>query len=73
MLVCVGGKDFLRDRGVKYYDVLREGGDSDGDCWDGEVEFMESKGRGYVFYLYKLDCDEVVVLLKCVVFFISIN
>ena len=25
VLVCVGGKDFLRDRGVRYYEVLKEG------------------------------------------------
>lgn len=65
VLVCVGGKDFLRERGVKYYEVLREGG------WEGEVEFMESKGRGHVFHLYKPGCDEAVELVKRVALFIN--
>uniref|UniRef100_A0A803MVZ6 Alpha/beta hydrolase fold-3 domain-containing protein n=1 Tax=Chenopodium quinoa TaxID=63459 RepID=A0A803MVZ6_CHEQI len=69
VLVCVGGKDFLRDRGVKYYEVLREG--QENGEWKGELEFMESKGRGHVFHLYKPDCDEAKDLLKRVADFIN--
>ncbi|XP_021756888.1 probable carboxylesterase 7 [Chenopodium quinoa] len=69
VLVCVGGKDFLRERGVKYYEVFREG--QENGEWEGELEFMESKGRGHVFHLYKPDCDEAKDLLKRVADFIN--
>ncbi|XP_010689777.2 probable carboxylesterase 7 [Beta vulgaris subsp. vulgaris] len=69
VLVCVGGKDFLRERGVKYYEILREG--QENGEWEGELEFMESKGRGHVFHLYKPQCDEAKDLLKRVADFIN--
>ncbi|KAL2937898.1 putative carboxylesterase 7 [Bienertia sinuspersici] len=69
ILVCVGGKDFLRERGVKYYEVLREG--QENGEWEGELEFMESKGRGHVFHLYKPQSFEAQELLKRVADFIN--
>lgn len=69
VLVCVGGKDFLRERGVKYYEVLREG--QENGEWEGELEFMESKGRGHVFHLYKPESFEAIELLKRVADFFS--
>lgn len=69
ILVCVGGRDFLRDRGMTYYQVLREG--QENGEWKGELELMESKGRNHVFHLYKPDCDEARDLLIRVADFIS--
>lgn len=68
VLVCVGGKDFLRERGVRYYEVLKEG-ESEG--WERQVEYFESIGRGHVFHLYKPNCDEALELLKRVASFIN--
>ncbi|CAO2814509.1 unnamed protein product [Amaranthus hypochondriacus] len=69
VLVCVGGKDFLRERGIEYFQVLREG--QENGEWKGELEFMESKGRGHVYHLYKPECEEAKQLLKRVAQFIS--
>uniref|UniRef100_A0A0D9WN83 Alpha/beta hydrolase fold-3 domain-containing protein n=1 Tax=Leersia perrieri TaxID=77586 RepID=A0A0D9WN83_9ORYZ len=44
VLVCVAEKDSLRDRGVWYYEKLRDSG------YSGEVELLETMGEGHVFY-----------------------
>ena len=51
MLVCVAEKDDLRDRGVWYYESLKASG------YPGEVELLESKGEGHVFYCMNPRCD----------------
>ncbi|XP_038697274.1 2-hydroxyisoflavanone dehydratase-like [Tripterygium wilfordii] len=38
LMISVGGKDELRDRGVRYYELVKESG------WSGEVEFYEDEG-----------------------------
>lgn len=45
MLVCVAGKDRLRDRGVLYVDAVKGSG------FGGEVEFFEVKGEDHVFHI----------------------
>ncbi|KAK1324807.1 putative carboxylesterase 2 [Acorus calamus] len=45
VLVCVAGKDLLRDRGRRYYEALIGSG------WDGEVELWVSEGVGHCFFL----------------------
>ncbi|GKE19990.1 2-hydroxyisoflavanone dehydratase-like protein, partial [Tanacetum coccineum] len=52
VLVCVAGDDTLKDRGVMYYELLKNSG------WNGEVEIVESKGEDHVFHLFKPDCEE---------------
>ncbi|GJN00337.1 hypothetical protein PR202_ga17762 [Eleusine coracana subsp. coracana] len=52
VLVCVAEKDDLRDRGVWYYEKLKESG------YPGEVELLESKGEGHVFYCINPRCDK---------------
>ncbi|TQD77692.1 hypothetical protein C1H46_036793 [Malus baccata] len=44
LLVCVAGKDKLRDRGVRYYDLVKESG------WKGEVEMFEVEGEDHCFH-----------------------
>lgn len=45
LLVCVSSKDKLRDRGVWYYDLVRESG------WEGEVDFYEVEGEEHAFHI----------------------
>ncbi|CAN6164622.1 unnamed protein product [Urochloa humidicola] len=52
VLVCVAEKDELRDRGVWYYESLRDSG------YPGEVELLESVGEGHVFYCINPRCDK---------------
>lgn len=47
VLVCVAERDWLRDRGVKYYETLRDSG------WKGEVELDEAKEEEHCFHMFK--------------------
>ncbi|XP_050120079.1 2-hydroxyisoflavanone dehydratase-like [Malus sylvestris] len=46
VLVCVAGKDDLRDRGVQYYDLVKESG------WKGELELFEVEGEDHFFHFW---------------------
>nr|WIV69098.1 PUCXE21 protein [Pyrus ussuriensis] len=46
LLVCVAGKDALRDRGVWYYDLVKESG------WKGEVELFEVEGEDHCYHIF---------------------
>ncbi|KAK9758091.1 hypothetical protein RND81_01G206100, partial [Saponaria officinalis] len=59
VLVGVTEKDIWKGIWVKYYEVLKEGGE-----WKGEVIMWETKSIGHVFHLYKPDCHEAKELLK---------
>ncbi|KAF9602779.1 hypothetical protein IFM89_030935 [Coptis chinensis] len=50
VLVCVAGKDILRDRGWLYYDRLSKCG------WTGVVEIIETEGEDHVFHLDNPTC-----------------
>ncbi|KZV17761.1 putative carboxylesterase 12-like [Dorcoceras hygrometricum] len=65
VLVCVAGKDSLKERGVKYHEALKK---SD---WNGVVEFIETEGEGHVFHLQQPDSDKASLLMKRVVEFIN--
>ena len=56
VLVCVAEKDWLRGRGVWYYESLRGSG------YGGEVELHESVGEGHVFHYGNPGCEEARVL-----------
>ena len=47
LLVCVAGKDELRDRGVWYYDSVRESG------WKGEVDLFEVEEEEHCFHIFR--------------------
>ncbi|KAF7144228.1 hypothetical protein RHSIM_Rhsim05G0082100 [Rhododendron simsii] len=65
VLFCVAEKDFLRDRGLGYYEALGKSG------WVGEREIMESEGEGHGFHLFDPDCEKAAVLLKRVASFLN--
>ncbi|KAI3716057.1 hypothetical protein L6452_23115 [Arctium lappa] len=45
ILVCVGGNDFMRERNLYYKQVIEKS------VWKGELEVVEDKGEGHVFFL----------------------
>ncbi|ESW28538.1 hypothetical protein PHAVU_003G295000 [Phaseolus vulgaris] len=45
LLIFLSENDFLRDRGLSYYEALKNSG------WKGEVEKVEFEGEGHVFHL----------------------
>ncbi|XP_020216939.1 2-hydroxyisoflavanone dehydratase [Cajanus cajan] len=46
LLVCVAGKDALRDRGVWYYEAVNNSG------WQGQVEVFELEDEDHAFHIY---------------------
>lgn len=46
MLVFVAGKDDLRDRGIWYYEAVKESG------WKGDVELVQYEGEEHCFQIY---------------------
>ncbi|KAH0992731.1 hypothetical protein GBA52_004214 [Prunus armeniaca] len=59
LLMCVAGKDQLRDRGVWYCDLVRESG------WKGEVELFEVEEEEHCFHLgSETETENVKKLLK---------
>lgn len=58
VLVCISGKDFLRERGVSYYEAVKKSG------WTGDIEMLETEGEGHVFFLFKPDCEKAVELMS---------
>ena len=64
VLVCVAEKDWLKDRGVAYYETLGKSG------WGGSVEFFETKGEDHTFHMANADSENSKVLLKKLVDFI---
>ena len=64
VLVCVAGKDFLKDRGLYYSELVRKSG------WRGVVEVMEAKGEDHVFHLYNPTSDTAIAMLNKIFYFI---
>ncbi|KAK9076899.1 hypothetical protein SSX86_005234 [Deinandra increscens subsp. villosa] len=46
LIVCVASEDELRDRGIRYYDAVRESG------WEGELSVFEVEGEGHGFHIW---------------------
>ncbi|KAL5541123.1 hypothetical protein UlMin_043409 [Ulmus minor] len=65
VLVCVAEKDFLKGRGLAYYEALKKSG------WGGVVEIVETDGEGHVFHLFNPTCDKAVALMNKVVSFLE--
>ncbi|KAM1457364.1 hypothetical protein ACFX13_035412 [Malus domestica] len=65
VLVCVGEKDVLKERGCNYSEVLKKSG------WKGAVEVIEAKGENHVFHLFNPTCDNAVAMFKKFVSFIN--
>ncbi|CAK9154626.1 unnamed protein product [Ilex paraguariensis] len=65
VLVCVAGKDPLRDRGVHYVEAVKGSG------WTGEVEVFEVEGEDHCFHIINPDSENAKNLIKRLASFIS--
>ncbi|KAJ4753262.1 hypothetical protein LUZ62_087667 [Rhynchospora pubera] len=65
VLVCVAEHDSLRDRGVWYYENLKESE------WDGEAELFDSAGEGHAFHVMKPTCKKTAELMEQVIAFLK--
>lgn len=61
VLVCVAGRDLLRERGRAYWEKLGKSG------WKGTAEIMESVGEDHGFYFERPESDTAVELMDRVV------
>ncbi|XP_038722762.1 2-hydroxyisoflavanone dehydratase-like [Tripterygium wilfordii] len=50
LMICVAGKDELRDRGVRYFELVKESG------WSGELQFYEDEGQIHGFHFQDIEC-----------------
>ncbi|KAK3002985.1 hypothetical protein RJ639_046301 [Escallonia herrerae] len=64
LLVCVGEKDKLRDRGIRYCEELRKSG------WKGEVELVEIEGENHCFHIFNPGTENAKNLVKRLASFI---
>ncbi|KAK9992560.1 hypothetical protein SO802_027545 [Lithocarpus litseifolius] len=64
LLVSVSEKDELRNRGVLYYNAVKESE------WEGEVELVEVEGEGHAFQILKFGCENANNLNKRLVSFL---
>ncbi|KAL4564607.1 hypothetical protein LXL04_028673 [Taraxacum kok-saghyz] len=46
LIICVASEDELRDRGVYYYERVKESG------WEGELSIFEVQGEGHSFHIF---------------------
>ncbi|XP_061376540.1 2-hydroxyisoflavanone dehydratase-like [Gastrolobium bilobum] len=58
MIVCVAGKDGLRDRGVWYYEAVKKSG------WQGKVELFEEKEEDHVYHLFNPESENGDKLIR---------
>ncbi|XP_031126122.1 2-hydroxyisoflavanone dehydratase-like [Ipomoea triloba] len=65
ILVCIAEKDFIRDRGLKYYEALKNSG------WGGHLELVDSDGEEHVFHLLNPTCEQADLMMNRVVAFLK--
>ncbi|KAM3702088.1 hypothetical protein ACJW31_04G000300 [Castanea mollissima] len=58
MLVCVAGKDLMKDRGVWYFDMVRKSG------WKGEVELFEVEEEDHIFHIRNIETQNAKATVK---------
>jgi acetyl esterase/lipase len=64
-LVCVGGKDAMRGRGMLYAEKLMGSG------WQGEAEVWEADGQGHGFHLFQPTCAQAEAQIRAIGEFLS--
>lgn len=64
-LVFTAECDSLRDRGVTYYEALKNSE------WKGKVEHVDTEGEDHVFHLFKQDSEKAGEIMKRIDFFIN--
>ncbi|KAK3195746.1 hypothetical protein Dsin_027056 [Dipteronia sinensis] len=65
LLVCVAEKDWLRNRGLAYYETLNKSG------WNGDVELYETIGEDHCFHMFNFKSENVGSLIDKIVHFIN--
>ncbi|KAL2456799.1 putative carboxylesterase 7 [Forsythia ovata] len=65
VIFCLAEKDFLRERGMAYYERLKKSE------WIGEVEFMETEGEGHGFHMFNPNSDKAEDLVNRLATFLS--
>ena len=64
IIVCVAGKDDLRDRGVWYCEAVKRSG------WQGQIELYEDKEENHVYYLFNSESETANALIKSMASFL---
>ncbi|KAK7362657.1 hypothetical protein VNO77_04776 [Canavalia gladiata] len=65
VLVCVAGKDLLRDRGWYYKELVEKNG------WCGVAEVAEIEEENHAFHMFNPSCENAQALLNQIVSFIT--
>lgn len=65
LLVCVASKDELRDRGVRYYEAVKESE------WEGELIMFEVEGEGHGFHICNPETENAKEMFKRLARFIQ--
>ena len=58
MLVCVAGKDLMKDRGVWYFNMVRKSG------WKGQVELFEVEEEDHIFHIHNIETQNAKAMVK---------
>ncbi|KAE8658369.1 putative protein binding protein [Hibiscus syriacus] len=64
LLVTVAEKDLMRDRGILYYNAVKESG------WKGELELVDVEGEDHAFHILVHESDNAKKLIQLVVTFV---
>ncbi|GMI71929.1 hypothetical protein like AT1G47480 [Hibiscus trionum] len=64
LLVGVAGKDELRDRGIMYYNAVKESG------WEGESELVDVDGEDHAFHILVYDSENAKKFIQRLASFI---
>ncbi|XP_004516320.1 2-hydroxyisoflavanone dehydratase-like [Cicer arietinum] len=65
IIVCVAGKDMLRDRGIWYFESVEKSG------WKGKLELFEEKDEDHVYHLLKPESEIAKKFIKRLVSFVQ--
>ncbi|XP_027363718.1 uncharacterized protein LOC113871120 [Abrus precatorius] len=58
IIVCVAGKDNVRDRGVWYYEIVKKSG------WQGKLELFEETEEDHVYHIFHPESANATKLIK---------
>ncbi|ESR33119.1 hypothetical protein CICLE_v10006641mg, partial [Citrus x clementina] len=56
--INVAELDVLRDRGILYYNAVKESG------WEGEVELVQVEGEDHAFHILKYETENARKMIK---------
>ncbi|KAL9243789.1 hypothetical protein vseg_017635 [Gypsophila vaccaria] len=65
VMVCVDKEDWLREKGVAYYEALKGSG------WEGKLELLETNGGGHVFHLRFPEHEKTAQFCKTIASYIN--